>query len=48
MAGVAGVPDLNLPDGLHPTVGGQEKLADSVIDTLRELLKRRRTSESPH
>ena len=42
MEGVGGVPEMNLPDGLHPTPKGQERLADnvepSVESALRELL----------
>ena len=40
MEGVGGVPELNLPDGIHPTVEGHEKLADNVEPTLRRLLQR--------
>ena len=38
MKGVAGVPELNLEDGLHPNREGHEKLADTVEPALRELL----------
>ncbi len=38
MAGVAGVPDLNLEDGLHPTRAGHERLADNVAPALKQLL----------
>lgn len=38
MKGVGGVPELNLPDGIHPTVAGHEKLADNIEPTLRRLL----------
>jgi acyl-CoA thioesterase-1 len=38
MAGVGGVPELNLPDGLHPTAAGHERLADNVEASLRALL----------
>ncbi len=40
MEGVGAVPELNLPDGLHPTAEGHERLADAVQDALRELLSR--------
>jgi acyl-CoA thioesterase-1 len=40
MDGVGGVPSLNLPDGLHPTAAGHEKLADNVESALRALLER--------
>ena len=38
MKGVAGKPDLNLPDGIHPTAEGHLLLAENVEDPLRELL----------
>ena len=38
MNGVGGVPELNLPDGIHPTARGHEKLADNVEPALRALL----------
>lgn len=40
MQGVAGVPELNLEDGLHPTAEGQRRLAASVEPALREALAR--------
>jgi len=43
MKGVGGVPDLNLPDGLHPTEEGHEKLADNVEPALERLLRSLRT-----
>ncbi len=39
MQGVGGVPELNLPDGLHPTAEGHERLADTVEPHLRALLE---------
>jgi acyl-CoA thioesterase-1 len=36
--GVAGVPSLNQPDGVHPTAAGQERLAENVWPALRPLL----------
>ena len=39
MEGVGGVPELNTPDGLHPTAEGQEKLATNVEATLRAVLE---------
>jgi acyl-CoA thioesterase I len=36
--GVAGVPGLNQPDGVHPTAEGQERLAGNVWKVLRPLL----------
>lgn len=34
--GVGGVPELNVPDGLHPTAEGHERLADTIEPVLRE------------
>lgn len=39
MRGVAGEPDLNLPDGIHPTAQGHERLALNVMPTLREMVE---------
>lgn len=39
MEGVGGVPEMNLPDGLHPTPGGHERLADNVVGALRGVLE---------
>jgi acyl-CoA thioesterase-1 len=36
--GVAGNPDLNLPDGIHPNVEGQKIVADNVWKVLKPLL----------
>jgi acyl-CoA thioesterase I len=36
--GVAGVPRLNQPDGVHPTPEGQRRLADTVWKHLRPML----------
>jgi len=41
MEGVAGDPELNLPDGIHPTTEGHERLAETVLPRLRELLEAR-------
>ena len=38
LEGVGGVPELNLPDGIHPTAEGHEKLAEKLAPVLRELL----------
>lgn len=38
LEGVAGDPDLNLPDGIHPTEEGHKILAQNVWDVLRPLL----------
>jgi len=38
MEGVAGVADLNLPDGIHPTGEGHRRLARNVADALAAVL----------
>src|SRR5687768_2282301 len=38
LEGVAGEPQLNLPDGIHPTAEGHERLARNVIPYLEEVL----------
>jgi acyl-CoA thioesterase-1 len=38
MEGVAGVPELNQEDALHPTARGHERLADNVQNALREAI----------
>jgi acyl-CoA thioesterase-1 len=38
MEGVAGVPELNQEDALHPTAAGQRRLADNVQTALRDAL----------
>jgi acyl-CoA thioesterase I len=40
LAGVAGDPILNQPDGIHPTADGHAVIADSVWTHLKPLLKR--------
>ena len=39
MDGVAGIPELNMPDGIHPTPDGHEKLARNLLTPFRELLR---------
>jgi len=39
LEGVGGVADLNQSDGIHPTAEGQEKVADTVIPFLEEMLE---------
>lgn len=39
MEGVAGHPEMNLPDGIHPTPEGHERLARNVEETLAALLR---------
>jgi acyl-CoA thioesterase-1 len=36
--GVAGIPHLNQPDGIHPTAEGARRVADNVWTVLRPLL----------
>lgn len=38
LAGVGGVPELNLEDGLHPTAAGQRRLAENVEPYLAAVL----------
>lgn len=38
MEGVGGVPEMNLEDGLHPSVAGHERIAENVLPTLTRLL----------
>lgn len=38
LEGVAGKPDLNQPDAMHPTAAGQRIVADNVWKTIRPLL----------
>jgi acyl-CoA thioesterase I len=37
--GVGGVPDLNMPDGIHPTAEGHARIAELVWGHLRPLLR---------
>jgi len=39
LEGVGGVPDLNLPDRIHPNAPGQQKIAATVWETLEPLLE---------
>jgi acyl-CoA thioesterase-1 len=38
LEGVAGKPDLNLPDGIHPTPEGHKIVAENVWKVLRRTL----------
>lgn len=40
LAGVGGVPDMNLEDGLHPTAAGHRRIAENVGPVLVEVLGR--------
>jgi acyl-CoA thioesterase-1 len=44
LAGVGGDPDLNLPDGIHPNVEGQKRVAENVLPILRQVLAERRAA----
>ena len=39
LKGVGGVPEMNLPDGIHPTPEGHRRLAANVEDALAKLLE---------
>jgi len=45
LEGVGGDPKLNQPDGIRPTAEGHERVAANVLPTLRELLKRRASTQ---
>ena len=38
MEGVGGVPEMNLPDGIHPTPEGHVKLAEAIAPELARVL----------
>ena len=38
LEGVGGVPELNLPDGIHPTAEGHKIVAETVWRALKPLL----------
>jgi acyl-CoA thioesterase-1 len=39
LQGVGGVPELNLPDGIHPTPAGHKIVAENVWKTLEPVLR---------
>jgi acyl-CoA thioesterase I len=39
LEGVGGIPELNLPDGVHPTAEGHQIMAKTVWETLEPLLR---------
>lgn len=39
LEGVGGVPELNLPDGVHPTAAGHRIMAETVWETLEPVLR---------
>jgi len=36
--GVAGIPELNLPDGIHPTAEGQKIVRENIWEVLKDVL----------
>ncbi len=40
LEGVAGIPSLNLPDGIHPTAEGHKRLAENVWKVLKPVLEK--------
>jgi len=46
LEGVAGNPELNQPDGVHPNVRGQEIIAEHVWEMLRDVLEKRKTARA--
>ena len=47
LEGVAGIPSLNQPDGIHPTAEGQRRVAEIVWKALRPLLSGKPSGPSP-
>jgi acyl-CoA thioesterase-1 len=41
LEGVAGIPELNQSDGIHPTAGGHRIMAENVWEVLEPVLRRR-------
>jgi len=37
--GVGGIPELNLPDGIHPNVKGHKIVAENVFNAIKDVLK---------
>jgi acyl-CoA thioesterase-1 len=46
LAGVGGVPELNLPDGIHPTPEGHRKIATNVFRVLKPILEKQVSDQS--
>jgi len=42
LEGVGGEPELNLPDGIHPTAEGHQIVADNVWNTLKDIIRTNR------
>lgn len=47
LEGVGGVPELNQPDGIHPTADGHKVVARNVIAALRPLVEKGRATTRP-
>jgi len=47
LEGVGGVPELNLPDLIHPTAAGHDLVASNAWKTIEPLLRQRATQKSP-
>jgi acyl-CoA thioesterase-1 len=45
LEGVGGIPNLNQPDGIHPTAEGQRRIAETVWRVLEPLLKKAERTE---
>ena len=39
LEGVGGRPEMNLPDGIHPTADGHRRIAENVVPLLREVVR---------
>ena len=48
LEGVAGNPDLNEPDGIHPTAAGYSIVVDNIYASVIEAIKREKASHQPH
>ena len=47
LEGVGGVPEMNLPDGLHPTAEGHRKIAERLAPTLEGLVRAETEAAEP-
>lgn len=47
LEGVAGNPDLNTPDGIHPTAAGYRIVVDNIYPSVIEAIKREKASHPP-
>jgi len=46
LEGVAGIPSLNLPDGIHPTAQGHKLLAENVWKVLKQVIEENNRARS--